>query len=173
MNGLIHIYTGDGKGKTTAAVGLAVRSAGYGKRVLFVQFLKDGRSGEIVPLKQIGVTVRGLSKPYDFVFRLSASEKEQLAAEQNQLLQQVVKECLAEKWDLVVLDEIMAACQLQVADGTLVDFLLQNKPQQLELVLTGRDAPAQWQAQAHYVTEMVLHKHPYTQGIAAREGIEY
>lgn len=75
--------------------------------------------------------------------------------------------------DLVVLDEIMAACQLQVVDGTLVDFLLQNKPQQLELVLTGRDAPAQWQTQAHYVTEMVLHKHPYTQGIAAREGIEY
>ena len=76
-------------------------------------------------------------------------------------------------WDLIILDEIMAACQLMVADAALVDELLVQKPKALELVLTGRDAPQKWLEQAHYVTEMVARKHPYEAGIAAREGVEY
>lgn len=173
MDGLIHIYTGDGKGKTTAAVGLAVRAAGRGRRVLFVQFLKDNSSGEIPLLRQLGVTVRGLSRNYGFVFQMDEATKAQVTAEHNQLLQIVLEECQQGLWDLVILDEIMAACQLAVADAVLVDALLAQKPAAMELVLTGRDAPQNWVAQAHYVTEMVACKHPYECGISAREGVEF
>lgn len=173
MCGLIHIYTGDGKGKTTAAVGLAVRAAGRGRRVLFVQFLKDNSSGEIASLRKLGVTVRGLSKSYGFVFQMDAATRALVTAEHNALLQTVLEECRQGLWDLVILDEIMAACQLMVADAALVDELLAQRPQALELVLTGRDAPQKWLKQAHYVTEMVARRHPYEAGIAAREGVEY
>lgn len=173
MRGLIHIYTGDGKGKTTASVGLAVRAAGRGRRVLFVQFLKDNSSGEVASLRQLGVTVRGLSRQYGFVFQMDEPTKTLVTAEHNALLQTVLEECRQGLWDLVILDEIMASCQLAVADGALVDALLAQKPEALELVLTGRDAPQKWVEQAHYVTEMVARKHPYEQGIGAREGVEY
>ena len=85
MCGLIHIYTGDGKGKTTAAVGLAVRAAGRGRRVLFVQFLKDNSSGEIASLRKLGVTVRGLRRSYGFVFQMDAATKALVTAEHNAL----------------------------------------------------------------------------------------
>ena len=170
---MVHIYTGDGKGKTTAAVGLAVRAAGRGKRVLFVQFLKDNTSGEVAPMQQIGITVRGLARHYDFVYRLKAAERQVLAEEQNRLLVQICQEVQQDLWDVVVLDEILAACQLQVADEQLADGLIQQRHDHLELILTGRDAPDRWLAQADYVTEMVLRRHPYQQGVEAREGIEY
>lgn len=170
---MVHIYTGDGKGKTTAAVGLAVRAAGRGKRVLFVQFLKDNTSGEVAPMQQIGITVRGLARHYDFVYRLKAAERQVLAEEQNRLLVQICQEVQQDLWDVVVLDEIIAACQLQVADEQMVDGLIQQRRDHLELILTGRDAPARWLAQADYITEMVLCRHPYQQGVEAREGIEY
>ena len=170
---MVHIYTGDGKGKTTAAVGLAVRAAGRGKRVLFVQFLKDNTSGEVAPMQQIGITVRGLAGHYDFVYRLKEAERQALAEEQNRLLVQICQEVQQDLWDVVVLDEILAACQLQVADEQLADRLIQQRHDHLELILTGRDAPDRWLAQADYVTEMVLRRHPYQQGVEAREGIEY
>jgi len=173
MRGLIHIYTGDGRGKTTAAVGLAVRAAGRGKHVLFVQLLKDNSSGEIMPLRKIGVTVRGLSKGYGFVRQMDAVARQQVRAEQDRLLQMILAEYTDACWDLVVVDELMAAQRAQLVDDALADALLARKPQSLELVLTGRAAPSKWLAQADYVTEMVAHKHPYQQGIAAREGIEY
>ena len=173
MSGLVHIYTGNGKGKTTAAVGLAVRAAGRGKRVQFVQFLKDNSSGEIEPLRRLGITVRGLSKPYGFVRRMTQAEKQQAAQEHDQLLRTAMIEAEQDQWDLLVLDEIMAACHSQLAPEQFIDALLAKKPQALEVVLTGRDAPQKWLAQADYITEMTLRKHPYQQGIGAREGIEY
>lgn len=173
MSGLIHIYTGEGKGKTTAATGLAVRAAGRGKRVLFMQFLKDNSSGELVSLRRLGVSVRGLSKPYGFVSAMSAEEKCQVLAEHNALLQQAIDENCAGSWEVVILDEIMAAYQLQMVNPELIEQFLSAKPEDLELVLTGRDAPQSWIALADYVTEMVMYKHPFQQGITAREGIEY
>lgn len=173
MSGLVHIYTGNGKGKTTAAVGLAVRAAGHGKRVLFVQLLKDNSSGELGPLRQLGITVRGLSKPYGFVRNMTQAERQQVAQEHNQLLRRAAMEAVQGQWDMLILDEIMAACASLLAQEALVDALLAKRPQGLELVLTGRHAPHKWLAQADYVTEMTLRKHPYQQGIGAREGIEY
>lgn len=173
MSGLVHIYTGAGKGKTTAAVGLAVRAAGRGRRVLFVQFLKDNSSGEIGPLRRLGIVVRGLSRQYGFVRNLSEADKGQVAAEHDHLLRTAIAEAKSGRWDLLVLDEIMAACKHNLAQRQLVDGLLAEKPEHLEVVLTGRDAPQEWLAKAQYVTEMTLQKHPYQQGIAAREGIEY
>lgn len=172
MQGMIHIYTGDGKGKTTAAVGLAVRAAGRKKRVLFVQFLKDNSSGEIAPLRQLGVTVRGLTDT-KFVWLMTDAEKEQVQKAQNQMLQTVLDECSRGAWDMVILDEIMAACQTHLADETLVDALITCRPDTMELILTGRNALQKWVEQAHYVTEMKGQKHPYEQNIPAREGIEY
>lgn len=173
MNALIHIYTGEGKGKTTAAAGLAVRAAGRGKRVLFLQFLKDNSSGEIFSLRRLDVTVRGLSKRYGFVNAMTEAEKAHVYAEHNQLLQQAIAECSLGIWDLLVLDEIMAACQLRMVERQAMEDFLSAKPDKLELVLTGRNAPQNWIERADYVTEMVMHKHPYQQGITAREGIEY
>lgn len=173
MSGLVHIYTGEGKGKTTAAVGLAVRAAGRGQRVLLVQFLKDNSSGEIGPLRQLGIAVRGLSRPYGFVRNMSQADKQQVTAEHEQLLQTAIAEAKGGQWDLLVLDEIMAACNHNLAQRQLVEELLAEKPEELEVVLTGRGAPQSWLAKAQYVTEMTLRKHPYQQGIAAREGIEY
>ncbi len=170
MQGKIHIYTGDGKGKTTAAVGLAVRAVGRNKRVALLQFLKDTSSGEIAPLRQLGVTVRGLADGCSFVWNMQDDEKQQVRAIQNQMLQTVLEEYQESQWDLIILDEIMAACQNQLADETLVDTLLASKPLSAELVLTGRQAPQKWIAQADYVTEMTCLKHPYE---PAREGIEY
>ena len=172
MQGMIHIYTGDGKGKTTAAAGLAVRAAGRKKRVLFVQFLKDNSSGEAAPLRQIGVTVRGLTSA-GFVWQLSDAEKQHILEAQNQMLQTVLRECSEGIWDMVIMDEIMAACQTKLADETMVDALIARKPDAMELVLTGRNAPQKWIEQAHYVTELIGRKHPYGQNIPAREGIEY
>lgn len=172
MTGLIHIYTGDGKGKTTAAVGLMIRAAGRKKRVLFVQFLKDNSSGEIAPLRQLGVTVRGVNDA-KFVWQMTDIEKKQMLEIQNQMLQTVLDECSRGIWDMVILDEIMAACQTQLADERLVDALIAGKPDNMELVLTGRNAPQKWIEQAHYVTEMKGWKHPYEKNVPAREGIEY
>lgn len=172
MAGLIHIYTGDGKGKTTASVGLAMRAKGRGKRVLFVQFLKDGNSGEIAMLRQTGVEVRGLEK-VGFVWDMTDAEKQQTMEQQNQMLQAVVKECEQNLWDVVILDEIMAAVQTELLDEALADKLITGKPEALELVLTGRNAPQKWMDAAHYVTEMKAVKHPFDLNISAREGIEY
>lgn len=173
MRGLLHIYTGDGKGKTTAAIGVAVRAAGRGRRILMIQFLKDNRSGEIAQLRCLGITVRGLSKQYGFTSTMDKVSKLQVVAEHNQLLQQAITECRAGEWDLLILDEIMAAKQLQMVEPEQIEAFIAHKPKELELVLTGRNAPQNWVEIADYVTEMKLHKHPYQQGIAAREGIEY
>ena len=172
MAGLIHIYTGDGKGKTTAATGLSVRAKGRGKRVLFVQFLKDGNSGEVAMLRQMGIEVRGLEK-VGFVWNMTEAEKQQTMELQNQMMQTVCNECEKELWDVVILDEIMAAMQTGLLDEALADKLITGKPENLELVLTGRSAPQKWMDIAHYVTEMKAVKHPFDVNISAREGIEY
>ena len=172
MAGLIHLYCGDGKGKTTAAVGLAVRASGAGKQVLFTQFFKDGSSSEIQQLRSLpniqtvhARTVNG------FYWNMTPEQREKARADYTALFRQVTAQ--AQEADLLILDEIVSACNRGVVPEELVTDFLENKPEHLEVVLTGRNPSAQLQEKADYITEMRKLRHPFDRGTAARRGIEY
>ncbi len=169
--GRVHLYTGDGKGKTTAAVGLCVRAAGRSLRVAFFQFLKNGQSGEIAPLQKLGVhTETALCQK--FIWDMTEEEKQ--AARQRHLETLERARAMAPKLDLLVLDEaISAQSNGLLPPGTLANFI-QKKPRGTELVLTGRGEFADLLPLADYATEMRLLAHPYeSEGLNAREGIEF
>ena len=166
----VHIYTGNGKGKTTAAAGLAARAAGRGLNVKFVQFMKGRESGETISLQRLGVEFLRVSESKKFFRDMTEGEKAQAREDVRSAL------CVMEGWlgkaDLIVLDEAMAAisCGILMVDETL-DLIAQRGS--TELVLTGRDAPEALVAAAHLVTEMKEIKHYYSEGQTGRKGIEY
>lgn len=172
MAGLIHIYCGDGKGKTTAAVGLTLRSAGAGNRVVFTQFFKDGSSSEISLLRQIpGISVLHTKTVGGFWKRMTTEQQAQASRDYTELFHIACER--AKNMDLLVLDEVISACNHgAVPEEALLEFL-QNKPENLEVVLTGRNPSEALLAQADYVTEMKKVKHPFDRGVPARKGIEY
>jgi len=173
--GLIHLYHGDGKGKTTAAVGLCIRAAGHGKRVLFSQFMKDGSSGEIALLKKIpGIRTLYGSVPKGFYSKMDDEQKRIFATEQERLLEQVIEEIdRMRDGGLVVLDEITYAYNWELIRRERLEDLLIHKPEGIELVMTGRNPDDFLTGKADYVTEMKCEKHPYERGICARGGIEF
>lgn len=171
--GCIHIYTGDGKGKTTAAMGLVLRSVGCGNRPLVVQFLKGGKTGELDSLARLNVPVLRNGQNYGFFRTLSESDRTALLSEQNEMLQKVQTALQNKVYDLIVLDEIIGAYQLGAVDQTLVENLLKAVPYEAELVLTGRNAPQWVRESADYVTVMEKEKHPFDCGISARRGVEF
>ncbi len=171
--GLVHLYHGDGKGKTTAAVGLAIRAAGCGKHVLFVQFMKGGQTGELVILGQIPNMKVVRNKPCNkFSFAMTEAEKAELTRCHNALLGEAIIMTKDGQYDLLVLDEAVGACAKNLLDEAMLQDFVQKKPETLELVLTGRNPSAFLLEAADYVTEMKKIKHPYEQGIPARVGIE-
>ncbi len=174
-NGKIHIYCGDGKGKSTAAAGLAVRCAGSRRKVLFVQFLKDGTSSEIKVLERIpGVEVLVCRKAFGFTFRMTSRERKEAGADYRALWEKAVEKACENRVDLLVLDELMAAYHNGLVDQRRVLEFLCHKPEYMEVVLTGRDPGEELLGLADYVTEMRMLRHPYeAEGLAAREGIEY
>ena len=134
--GRIHIYFGDGKGKTTAAVGQAVRAAGHGFRVLFFQFLKDNSSNERKILEQISnITCLPGREQVKFVSRMNGDEKAELLHYNNKALDEIVKFC--SPFDLLVMDEALCAVGLKVLSEEKLISFLQHKPRGLEIVLTG------------------------------------
>ena len=145
MMGKLHVYTGDGKGKTTAAMGLALRSLGHGRRVLIAQFLKDGRSGELAALKTFERATVYPAKPISgFVFALT------------------------------VLDELNVALACGMVTRENAERLIDAALAFGDVVSTGRNAPEWLRERADYVSEIVARKHPFqTEKLAAREGIEY
>lgn len=172
MPGLIHIYCGDGKGKTTAAMGLAVRCAGSGRKVLILQFLKDGKSSEFASLSHVpGIEVIPQTKTFGFTWTLTPEEKAEAAAYYSGLLEDAFRR--APDFDLLILDEALGACTTGMADESRLLSLLDGRPEPLEVVLTGRDPSQALQDRADYVTEMKMVKHPFEKGVSAREGIEY
>ncbi len=173
---MIHIYTGDGKGKTTAAFGLAARCEGHGKRVLFVQFLKGGGadSGEILSGKKNLINMRVMRfKQVHPLFDPKVDLKV-LAETIRKDFEEVKRLVLLGDFDLAVLDEINnCVAQNLLPLESLLD-LISKKPANVELVLTGREADPRLIEKADYVTDMKAIKHPATGGIIpAREGIEY
>nr|MBQ6241701.1 cob(I)yrinic acid a,c-diamide adenosyltransferase [Lachnospiraceae bacterium] len=174
MNGLIHIYCGENKGKTTASVGLSVRAAGAGKKVLFTQYLKRGDSAELGAMRLIpGIRILVCDKPYGFIWTMDDEEKARAHADFTGLFEEAVRIAAEEEYDLLVLDEILGAIACGMVPEDAVIRFLQEKPAGLEVVLTGRDPSPALVDLADYVTEMKKIKHPFDKGVPARKGIEY
>jgi cob(I)alamin adenosyltransferase len=160
----LQIYSGNGKGKTTAALGLALRAAGAGKRVYLAQFLKTRPTGEELALRRF---------PEIVLRRFCPGRKEEPRAEEAAILEELTQEIMTGAWDLVILDEIFAALRRGLVPAAGLLALLNGRPACLEVVLTGRDAPEEFIAQAQLVTEMLERKHYFRKGVKARRGIEF
>ena len=167
--GLIHIYCGDGKGKTTASLGLVLRCAGRGGKILFAQFLKGRPTGELESLKALPqVTVLRGKAILKFTFQMTDAEKQATCEAQTALLQKVRDFCEMHHPDLAVCDELVGACALGlVPEEQVLDFL-KDKPAHTEVVLTGRDPSPALLDLADYVSEIKKIKHPFDRGLAAR-----
>ncbi|MBA7685873.1 Corrinoid adenosyltransferase [subsurface metagenome] len=174
--GLVQIYTGKGKGKTTAAIGQAIRARGRGLRILFVQFLKGKEgSGEIPLLEDVGIKVicKGEKDRWFFPDRLKEEEKKKIRLEWTHFLDEISRQVIEEKYDLVILDEINVVLYYELIDkNRLIDFI-RKKPAWLEIILTGRHASPELIELAHLVSEIKSIKHPFDAGMKARRGIEY
>ncbi len=140
--GLVHLYCGDGKGKTTAALGLGLRACGRGLRVLLVRFLKDERSGELEPLAGLpGFTILETPQKLPFVPKMSLLEKQAYQAYARQMLDAAKRAALGGQCDLLILDEAAAAAHHGMVAQEEITQLLQTRPSSLEVVLTGRNPP--------------------------------
>ena len=170
--GLVQVFTGNGKGKTTAAVGTIVRAAGHGWKVFLVSFMKGNYAyGEYKTLSQIPnveIAQFGLRKFTD-PSNIKSEEKEQAEA----ALAAAQKAVISGSYDLVVLDEVNVALSYNLISLDKVIKLIEEKPPRVELILTGRYAANRILEIADLVTEMVKVKHPFDEGIKARKGIEY
>ncbi len=168
--GLLHVVTGDGKGKTTSSVGLCTRAAGAGFKPLFVQFFKK-ETNELEPMKEIGVEVKQFQFLGPFFKDYDEEEFEEMQEEFMEFWGEV--KLRISDYDVVVLDEIVYI----VTEGVLPeeDFLefLDERPADTELVLTGRDFPESIIERADYVSEIKREKHPFERGVPARKGIEF
>lgn len=171
MTGLIQIYTGDGKGKTTAALGLALRAAGRDKRILIIQFMKKWDYGELNSLQNIPqITIKTFGTK-DFVYKGKAKEID--FQEARKAFTAGAEGVLSGEYDIVIFDELNVALDFGLLELEEVLEFLKNKPEEIEVVLTGRNAPWQLIELADLVTEMREIKHPFQRGINARIGIEY
>jgi len=173
--GLMHVYYGDGKGKTTAALGLALRAAGCGKNVVVVQFLKSWSCGEHDSLSALSkITLfRGNAAGGKFVHEMSEEEKGETKRLQDECLKNALELIHKGQCEVLVLDEAIDAFRLGVLDKNMLEDLIYGKPDFLELVITGHDPDTRLIEQADYVTEMIKRKHPYDEGVCARKGIEF
>lgn len=172
--GCVHIYCGDGKGKTSAALGLAVRAAGRGQRVLLVRFLKNEDSGEVPVLRRIpGITVTPCDREFGFVFRMSQEQKAEAAKYYQRRFEQACRDMEDGDYQVLILDEILAACNYGMVQEADVVALLEHRTEGAEVILTGRDPSKGLLELADYVSEVQMRKHPFEKGIPAREGIEY
>ncbi len=178
MIGLVHVYTGDGKGKTTAALGLALRAAGHGLRTYIGQFMKGREYGELTVPRLLGndaagrplLTIEQYGKP-TFLRAEEVEEKDVLQAREG--LERAEAAMHEGGYNLVVLDEVNVALHFRLLTVQEVVETIEHKPPPVELILTGRRAPEAILERADYVTVMQGLKHPYERGIQARKGIEF
>ena len=173
--GLIIVFTGYGKGKTTAALGMALRAVGHKMKVLVIQFIKSFKNyGESKFAKRCGsgIQIKTLGKGYVKIKgdKFPIAQHRKVAKEAFELYQ---KEAKSNQYDMIVLDEINIALKYKLLNLKKVIKVLKEKPKNLHLVLTGRDAPKEIIKIADLVTEMKEIKHPFKKGILAQEGVEF
>ena len=175
--GTVQIYTGSGKGKTTAAVGLAVRAAGQGNKVLFAQFLKpvyldvgERNMIEYIP----GIVLETVNKKWDMRKSLGDSvTRNDVIEENNRFFNELIQAAKNKKFNLIILDEIVFCLRYGLISIEKIGELVITRDQSVEIVMTGRDATKELIAMADLVTEMKQIKHPFERNIPARKGIEY
>lgn len=171
---LVHIYCGDGKGKTSAAVGSAIRFVGHDGKVLFCQFMKSGNSGELSILNTIpNITVQNPYKIKKFSFDMTEEEKKETAKGYLKQFNELVRLLNNEKYGMVVMDEIMSCISCGFISTERIIEFLENRSQNIEVIMTGRNPDKNLIKYADYVSEICKVKHPYDEGIIARKGIEY
>ncbi len=168
MRFILHIYHGNGKGKTTAAVGLAIRAAGADLNVMFIQFLKNGNSSENEILKQIkNINICCCDVCNKFTFRMNDAEKAVVTEKHNDMINQA----FGSDADIIILDEFLDAYNKNMIDRkTSGNMILSD---QREIILTGRNPAEIFLEKADYISEINAIRHPYEKGITARKGIEY
>ena len=169
---MLQIYCGDGKGKTTAAFGLALRAAGRGRRVVIAQFLKSEDSGERRSMELVPhVLLLPLPEKLKFVREMDVVERAEYEEFAGRMLDDTA--LLAVKNSVLILDAVLGAIETDILPAAEIDDFLAKLPENCEVVLTGRNAPAALLERADYITEFKAVRHPYEKGIAAREGIEF
>ena len=177
VNGLVQIYTGDGKGKTTAALGLALRAAGQGNKVLIYQFLKPPclNTGERVALSSLpSVKIESLDIPWDM--GKSLKDPKAISAAQTAIhksLEHLTKSAMNREFDVLILDEIVYCVSKGLTSIEDLKKVIERRDTHVEIILTGRGATPELTALADLVTEMKSIKHPFDKGTAARQGIEF
>lgn len=185
--GLVEVYTGNGKGKTTAAIGLAIRAAGNGLRVYIMHFMKSKKYGESRIIREIeNIDEKYLGKPYFISRDPSIGEKmkgvvvfepgkppEEYVRLIRKGIEEIDRIVKSGKYDMVIMDEIITALYFDLVTMDDIRRIIEQKPSNVEIVLTGRYAPDELLEIADLVTEMLEVKHPYQKGIKARRGIEY
>ena len=186
---MIHLYSGDGKGKTSIATGMAVRAVGAGRKVVLARFMKGGESAELAPLKKLGVRVIEAEKEFPFYNQMTEAEKAEITVCHNRILAEVLGDrgtvllvppsggtkepSPCPPSSLVILDEITYPVSYGLIDVNALKAFLAHIPEGVELVMTGRN-PADFLIEAaDYHTELVKKAHPYDKGIQARYGIEF
>ena len=172
--GLVHVYTGEGKGKTTSSVGLGVRAISHGLKVCYSYFSKSPSLygvTEVDTLKKLGVTIMGADSPHpSFSLNTTSKRHSQITKDSFNNLKQLI---FQEDFDMLIMDEILiSVSQNFIKEEDLIDFI-NNKPEKLELVMTGRNASEALIELADYVSYIGMMKHPYERGIESRAGIEY
>ena len=173
-NHKLHVLTGNGKGKTSAAVGMAARFAGHGGKVLFTQFLKNGSSGELVSLKKLGVLLSKMPPPSKFISDMLPEERQNLSERYEEAVLELNEMILREEPGLVILDELSVALSLGILSEENGRVLVTTALSRSETVVTGRNAPIWLHNMSDYETVLSPVRHPYeAEGLAARLGIEY
>ncbi len=173
---MIQVYHGDGKGKTTAAIGLSVRAAGAGKKVCFAQFMKGNCSSEILVLWEIpGLRVLRISREFGFYRQMDEADKAAITKEHNRILSELLEVLEKGEAEVIVLDEVASAYRYGLLDRpSLMKILEAGRGENgAEVILTGREPAKELLERADYSTEMRAVRHPYEKGIGARKGIEW
>lgn len=172
FKGYIQVYTGNGKGKTTAALGLALRAAGYKHKVYIGQFLKGQKYGELLSAKKLSpyITIEQFGRK-GFIHVTKDPDEEDIKRAKRGL-KKCLEAMLSRKYRIIILDEINVAVDLNLITEEEVHEFLDKRPEDVEIILTGRYAPPSFLKRADLVTEMKEKKHYYKKGVKAREGIE-
>lgn len=175
---MIHLYTGNGKGKTSAAIGLGIRAAGWKRCVCFAQFMKGNDTGELHVLEKMPeVTILRSQKNFGFYHTMSESDKAELTEIHNEILDRLMETAESGNCDVMILDEVTYPVKWGLLSMEKLKRLLalgkEDAGKEIEIVLTGRDVGNVLRDAADYITEMECVRHPFERGVEARKGIEF